>query len=171
VNAADCAAQYAVAVYMTSALEQRAGAVFKAIDDMREVGVFLNPLREKERIAVEPLPDFEGEARHPDTLDIHVMDIDELKSLSSDRDEPCLPNPSVDEIMAFAGLEDVKSDDERSSLIQAMQKAALKRIEGVTEHKRRRHYGHAASPAFSRSSIDTLHQLDDSADSSSNRSS
>ncbi len=363
VNAADCAAQYAVAVYMTSALEHRAGAVFKAIDDMREVGVFLNPLREMERIAVEPLPDFEvflpqwralvqdavkderdhewdtdtdhwlrevvlrlegadgvagiarsarrsndlqawcralmdggdweaalsaneesaeivgdksysqgdfldgaalasqelgrkdlpkrletawrkaprllrlrrwlgsskskgalkkraasaiedcpmkahrqkaflhvllgdyeaaakllasapglgwsdsehpghllfpifcrllgglsrhfeGEARHPDTLDIHVMDIDELKSLSSDRDEPCLPNPSVDEIMAFAGLEDVKSDDERSSLIQAMQKAALKRIEGVAEHKRRSRYGRAASLAAACAAVD-----------------
>jgi hypothetical protein len=73
------------------------------------------------------------------------MDVDELKSLSLDRDEPCLPNPSVDEIMALAGLDEVKGDDERAGLIQAMQKAARKRIEGVTEHKRRRQYSYTAS--------------------------
>jgi hypothetical protein len=91
---------------------------------------------------------------HRDTLDIHVMDIDELKALSLDRDEPSLPNPSVDEIMALAGLEDVKSDAERACLIQAMQKAARKRIEGVTEHKRRRYYGHAASLAAACVAVD-----------------
>jgi hypothetical protein len=82
------------------------------------------------------------------------MDIDEWKSLSLDRDEPCLPNPSVDEIMALVGLDDVKSDAERASLIQAMQKAARKRIEGVTGHKSRRHYGHAASLAAACAAVD-----------------
>ncbi len=93
-------------------------------------------------------------ARHRDTLDIHVMDVDEMISLSSDPDEPCLPDASVDEIMALAGLEDVKRDAERAVLIQAMQKAARKRIEGVTEHKRRRHYGYAASLAAACVAVD-----------------
>jgi hypothetical protein len=96
----------------------------------------------------------ERQARHRDTLDIRVLDIDELKSLNLDRDEQCLPNPSVDEIMALAGLQDMKGDDERAGLIQAMQKAARKRIEGVTEHKRRRYYGHAASLAAACVAVD-----------------
>jgi hypothetical protein len=97
----------------------------------------------------------ERKIRHRDTLDIHVMDIDELESRSLDRDEPCLPDPSVDEIMALAGSEDAKSDAERACLIQAMQKAARKRIEGVTEHKRRRYYGHAASLVAACATVDT----------------
>jgi hypothetical protein len=59
VDAADCAAQCVVGVYMTSAPDQRAGAVFATIEEMREVGTFLHPLREMERVAVEPLPDFD----------------------------------------------------------------------------------------------------------------
>ena len=82
------------------------------------------------------------------------MDVDELKSLSLDRDEPCLPNPSVDEIMALAGLDDVKSDHERVGMIRAMKTAARKRIEGVTKHKRRRHYGHAASLVAACAAVD-----------------
>jgi hypothetical protein len=59
VDTSDCAAQYVVAVYMTSAPDRRADAAFKAVEDMRDVGTFLNPLQEMERVAVEPLPDFE----------------------------------------------------------------------------------------------------------------
>jgi hypothetical protein len=96
----------------------------------------------------------ERDARHPDALGSHVMDIDELKSLSLDPNEPCLPNPSVDEILDFAGLDAVKNDDERAVLIRAMQKAAWKRIKGVTQHKRRRHYDHAASLAVACAAVD-----------------
>jgi hypothetical protein len=58
-EASDCAAQYVVAVYMTSALDQRATAVFKAIKDMSNASSFWEPLREMERMAAEPLPDFD----------------------------------------------------------------------------------------------------------------
>jgi hypothetical protein len=58
-DASDCAAQYVVAVYMASLLEQRADAVYRVIEDMKEVGSFGEPLREMERVAVEPLPDFD----------------------------------------------------------------------------------------------------------------
>lgn len=44
---------------MTSPLEQRADAFYKAIEDMREAGSFLEPLREMESAAVESLPDFD----------------------------------------------------------------------------------------------------------------
>jgi hypothetical protein len=94
------------------------------------------------------------ESQHPDTPDNHIMDIDELKPSSLNRDEPCLPNPSIDEILDFAGLDAVKSEDERSSLIRAMQKATRKRIEGVTQNKRLRHYGHAASLAAACAAVD-----------------
>jgi hypothetical protein len=96
----------------------------------------------------------ERDARHPDALGSHVMDIDDLKSLSLDPNEPCLPNPSVDEILDFAGLDAVKNDDERTVLTRAMQKAARKRIEGVTQHTRRRHYGHAASLTAACTAVD-----------------
>ena len=51
-----CAAQYVVATYMTSEPGQRAEAVWDAIDDVDGIGCFREPLREMERVAVEPLP-------------------------------------------------------------------------------------------------------------------
>jgi hypothetical protein len=84
---------------------------------------------------------FEHEVRHS------TMNVDELKSPIPDFDEPCLPNPSVNEIVALAGLDEIKSDHERASLIKAMREAARKRIKDLTEHKRRNHYDHAASLA------------------------
>jgi hypothetical protein len=59
VDAATCAAQYVVSMYMTSASKRRGGAVLSAIDEMHGVGHFWEPLRELERVAVEPLPDFD----------------------------------------------------------------------------------------------------------------
>ena len=57
VDVGECAAQYVVAAYMTVALETRAETVRSAIDEVRGVGYFTEPLREMERVAVEPLPD------------------------------------------------------------------------------------------------------------------
>lgn len=59
VNLAECAAQYAVAVYMTSTPRSRAEAVLAAIDEVCGVGHFWEPLREIERVAVGILPGFE----------------------------------------------------------------------------------------------------------------
>jgi hypothetical protein len=42
----------------------------------------------------------------------------------------------------------------RAAVIKAMRKAAERRIAGVTENKRRRHYGHAASLALACVQID-----------------
>ena len=54
-----CAKQYVVATYMTASREERARVVAAAIDDVRGVGYFSEPIRELEQVAVEPLPDFD----------------------------------------------------------------------------------------------------------------
>lgn len=56
-DAAECAAQYVVSAYMLAPVTARAEAVRAAIDEVRGVGHFWEPLRELERVAVEPLPD------------------------------------------------------------------------------------------------------------------
>jgi len=75
------------------------------------------------------------------------MEIDELVSFGQNPDEPRLVNPSVEAIIAMVGIGIVDHEKERTVLINAMRTAAEKRIEGVTDKKRRRYYGHAASLA------------------------
>lgn len=76
---------------------------------------------------------------------VHLTaDIDEPMSLADDSHRPCLPNPSVDEILVLASLHKLSIDRGRAGPIRAMRKAVVKRIGGLTEHKRRSHYGHAA---------------------------
>jgi len=53
---ATCAAQYVVAIYMTEPASDRATALREAISAVRNVGSFSEPLRELERVAIEPLP-------------------------------------------------------------------------------------------------------------------
>lgn len=59
VDAAECATQYVLAAYMTADREKRAEVVRSAIDEVREVGYFGEPIKELERVAVEPLPALE----------------------------------------------------------------------------------------------------------------
>jgi hypothetical protein len=59
VDAAECATQYVVAAYMTADREKRAEVVHSAIDEVRGVGYFGEPIKEMERVAVEPLPALE----------------------------------------------------------------------------------------------------------------
>lgn len=56
VDANECAIHYVVSAYMTSDPARRAEQVRTAIDEMRGVGYFLEPIREMERAAVEALP-------------------------------------------------------------------------------------------------------------------
>jgi hypothetical protein len=56
VDVAACAAQYVVATYMTAVPEQRAEAARTAIDEVGGFGNFWEPLREMDRVAIEPLP-------------------------------------------------------------------------------------------------------------------
>ncbi|MDP3273891.1 MAG: hypothetical protein Q8Q09_01765 [Deltaproteobacteria bacterium] len=55
-DVAECAAQYVVSAYMLAPVAQRAEAVCAAIDVVHEFGHFWEPVREMERVAVEPLP-------------------------------------------------------------------------------------------------------------------
>lgn len=59
VDLAECAAQYVACVYMISTRSERASAVKTAIDDMSAAGYFKRPLHQIERVAIEPLPDFD----------------------------------------------------------------------------------------------------------------
>jgi hypothetical protein len=59
VDAGECAAQYVVSAYMTSAPEKRPETVRSAIDEVRGVGYFMEPIRDMERVVVEALPGLE----------------------------------------------------------------------------------------------------------------
>jgi len=59
VDTAACAAMHVVASYMSVNHAQRADAVWTAIEDVHALGIFLQPLREMERVAVESLPQFD----------------------------------------------------------------------------------------------------------------
>ena len=72
------------------------------------------------------------------------MEFDELEAMAQRRDEPRLAAPGFTEILEMAGIEGPKNDQIKGTVIAAMRAAAEKRVAGVTEHKRRRYYGHAA---------------------------
>lgn len=55
----DCASQYVVATYMITTVDGRAEAVFAALERMSSFGSFDSPLRDMERVAVEPLPEWQ----------------------------------------------------------------------------------------------------------------
>ncbi len=50
----------------------------------------------------------------------------------------------VDELLDLAGVTRISDAATRATVLAAMRKAAGSRVAGVTEQKRRRHYGHAA---------------------------
>ncbi|MEN0064118.1 MAG: hypothetical protein AAGA48_18345 [Myxococcota bacterium] len=60
VDPADCAAQYVVSVYMTSPTKERGESVLSAIDAVHGMGRMWEPLRELERVALEPLPELDA---------------------------------------------------------------------------------------------------------------
>jgi hypothetical protein len=72
------------------------------------------------------------------------MDLEELEAMTADEDEPVLAAPEVDQLLELAGVATIPTPDTRTAVIAAMRKAAESRLAGVTEQKRRRHYGHAA---------------------------
>lgn len=59
VSLIECSARYVVAAYMNGSIECCAETVLAAIDEVRGLGAFWSPLREIERVAIEPLPHFE----------------------------------------------------------------------------------------------------------------
>ena len=74
------------------------------------------------------------------------LDIDDPGLLTSGGgDELRLATPGVEDILRDAGVESVSSAKSREALVAAMRMAAETRVAGVTDQKRRRQYGHAAS--------------------------
>jgi hypothetical protein len=80
-------------------------------------------------------------------------DFDEL-NLLSERDEPRLTTPEVADLIRRAGIQAPTDPATRTAVVRSMRTAAEKRIAGVTENKRRRHYGHAASLALACAQVD-----------------
>lgn len=221
IDPATCAAQYVASMYMTATPKNRGKAVLSAIDEMHGIGHFWEPLRELERVAIEPLPDLdeflvqwkslveervqkdrkndwdsdedrwlheivqrtqgpEGLAevarasKRADDLRAWCRALvdagdwkgalaayDEAAELVSDkghvsdRDEPRLATPEVTDLIRLAGVQAPTDPAKRAVVIRSMRAAAEKRIAGVTENKRRRHYGHAASFALACAQVDS----------------
>lgn len=70
--------------------------------------------------------------------------LDELEAMTADPDEPRLTTPEVDALLGLSGVAGISDATSRRAVLAAMKKAAESRVAGVTEQKRRRHYGHAA---------------------------
>lgn len=79
-------------------------------------------------------------------------DIDEWR-LPSERDEPRLATAEVEELLQLADGRAIDAE-RRDAVLRAMRVAAEKRIKGVVENKRRRHYAHAATLALACAEID-----------------
>jgi hypothetical protein len=72
------------------------------------------------------------------------MGIDELELMTGDSDEPRLSTPAIEQILRTAGIDAIPKAEAMGAVLVAMRKAAENRLAGVTDQKRRRHYGHAA---------------------------
>ncbi len=72
------------------------------------------------------------------------MDLEELEAMTSDSEEPRLATPEVDALLERTDVTSISDAASRATVLTAMKKAAESRVAGVTEQKRRRHYGHAA---------------------------
>ncbi|MBN1425735.1 hypothetical protein JXA88_14375 [Candidatus Fermentibacteria bacterium] len=70
--------------------------------------------------------------------------IDEEEVRDVEPHGPVLADPTVEEIIALAGIGGDLCPADRTAILKALRTAAEKRIAGVTKHKRRSHYGHAA---------------------------
>jgi hypothetical protein len=86
-----------------------------------------------------PAPSITGVA-----LQGYRLDIDELELFTADRCEPRLAAPEAVDIVRQSGIESITDGNARAGVMAAMRNAAERRVAGVTEQKRRRHYGHAA---------------------------
>ncbi len=83
-----------------------------------------------------------------------AREYDEL-SLLSDRDEARLVTPEVADLIRLSGIQAPTDATTRAAVLDSMRTAAAKRVAGVTESKRRRYYGHAASLALACAQVDS----------------
>jgi hypothetical protein len=89
------------------------------------------------------------------------MDIDELERMSGGADEARIATPEVDDILEVAGIKGPSDVGPRALVCKAMRRAAENRVAGVTENKRRRHYGHAAQLVAACAALDPSSETDD----------
>lgn len=82
-----------------------------------------------------------------------ARDFDEPSALS-ERNEPRLVTPQIASLIELAGVTVPEHGKSRATVLDAMRRAAEKRVEGVTKNKRRRHYEHAAALALTCVRID-----------------
>ena len=94
-------------------------------------------------------------SRELDLISLRDMDADELEWVTDDREEPRLDAPGVYEIVQLAGTGETSGDEARTVVPRAMRKAAEKRVAGVIENKRRRHYDHAAKLVATCAALDS----------------
>lgn len=86
---------------------------------------------------------------------IVLRDLDEIQMPQSSQDnQPRLSTPSVAKLCELAEVKPPTERKERAAIFKAMRDAAGKRIAGVTENQRRRHYAHAASLALTCANAD-----------------
>jgi tetratricopeptide (TPR) repeat protein len=74
----------------------------------------------------------------------HEISAEELLPTTGEEDEPRFAPPEVDEILRHAGVDCIPDGTARGAVLAAMRRAAESRLAGVTKHKRRGHYRHAA---------------------------
>lgn len=86
-----------------------------------------------------------GASRHASAVPDAGTGIEDLDRLASEDEEPQLATPEVNDILRDAGVQGVTDAKARQAMLAAMRTAAELRVAGVTTHKRRGHYGHAAS--------------------------
>lgn len=90
-----------------------------------------------------------GGSHKPARRDLEAMshrgvDLDELEAMTVAPEEPRLATPETDALLALTGVASISDVTSRRAVLAAMKKSAESRVAGVTEQKRRRHYGHAA---------------------------
>ncbi|MEQ8763638.1 MAG: hypothetical protein RL885_06915 [Planctomycetota bacterium] len=78
---------------------------------------------------------------------------DELERLG-EPDGPRLETPEISDLITLARPQSPEDDATRQIVLQAMRKAAEKRLTGVTENQRRKYYAHAASLAATCARVD-----------------
>ncbi|MBY0276115.1 hypothetical protein K2Z84_12285 [Candidatus Binatia bacterium] len=79
--------------------------------------------------------------------------IDAFFADDTQRSEPRLSCPSIIELLEVAQVARRVGAGDRPLIIEAMRRAASRRVDGVLSEKRRRHYGHAATLVACRAEI------------------
>lgn len=147
VDPAVCAAQYVASMYMTSTPKNRGKAVLSAIDEMHGIGHFWEPLRELERVAIEPLPDLDEFLTQWKALVEARVQKDRNSDWDSDEDRWL--REVVQRTQGPEGLAEVARASKRADDLRAWCRAL------VEAGERRRHYGHAASLALACAQVDS----------------